>query len=200
MLRRTFSALGAAATAAALAPTPAYKSWFAPANSIRVDDRYYPVTSTFMRETGTPYPKLLHTDYEDLARQRDALLKLSNLRNTFQAPMPALELMAPNGTLTRDEQALLDATVRAINVHHGVRFLRGRELAEFRFTGADQVHGLSHGLACGCSLHTVIDHNLRAVQPITHHPHYPRFSCAKHAPIADWKRRHLQALEDAKVA
>lgn len=163
---------------------------------ITVNGKAYPLSAPFVAETVDSFPALIFLSYEDLTANRDALLRLSTARHAMRAPIP-IGPLAPNGTLTVEEDDQLRALDRVINVHHGVAFLRGRDHAEFGFDGVDQVHGNAEHLPCGCILHSVHDHHRRGQPDIEVHPHMPRRSCERHASMADFKLHYAAAHADA---
>ena len=168
------------------------------AGEINVNGSRYPVTDKFQQEVLDSHPDLADLPYDQLTQMRGALLKLSDMRNSYMVPAPK-EKMGPSGTLTATEHDRLQAITQVINVHHGVRFLQDRSHEDFGFTGVDQIHGNRHTLACGCVLHTVFDHHKRHEEDKEIHPHHPRSSCDAHAHLLDdFKAHHLAAMTDAR--
>ena len=164
-------------------------------STIIVDGVEHPLSPRFMSEVGEPHPDLVGLTYDRLIAEREYLKRLANDRYEFMAPQPTGEL-APGGTLTMAEWKRLRAIDAVVNVHRGVRFLQGRPLSDFGFEHADQIKGKRSAIACGCTLHMVVDHYRVGETGATEHPHYPQMRCEKHAGEGDFRAHFEAALRD----
>ncbi len=128
----------------------------------------YPVTDAWHAANNGPFPTLAGETREALRNIQDQLLQASNSR-----------------ALTDDELATLKAANNHFDVRTSIDWLAGRDIADFGFTGVDQVHGGAGSFDCGCRLRTVFDHVVATADDasgLVINPHYPRAVCTTHAP------------------
>jgi hypothetical protein len=142
----------------------------------------YPVTDAWDAVNNAPWPDLAALSRLELRALQDQLLTISNQRAL--APAEAARLAAANNHF---------------DVRTAIDFLDGRDIADFGFTGVDQVHGNRQTFGCGCQLHTVFDHGLRGDPGnLTLYPHVPRAVCDTHAPlnVSAWEALHEKVIAD----
>ena len=167
--------------------------------TIRINDKDYSVSDSFMETTGKPYPDLLDKTYPSLKMERNQLLELSTARWEYEAPTPEGS-MAPGGTLTIEEHNRLQAIVRAMIVHKAANILThtGKSHTDYGLNYLDQVHGTLHSRPCGCIVHSIFDHHLIGDESLERYPIKPRHSCEAHAHLVDNHAAHFAAAHEVE--
>jgi hypothetical protein len=125
--------------------------------------RHFVVNEHWHEKYTKPWPHLARRSHQELYDEGHELLKLSEER-----------------ALDEDEFAYLNAMNQHFDVRSAIDRLGDRDIAEFGFTGHDQLHYKQVPAdGCGCVRELIYCHH---GTDGTHHPHAVRAPCKTHKP------------------
>lgn len=110
-------------------------------NHVMHAGKYHKVNASWHWNHTAPWPHLAALSHEELWVEAHRLMRLADQQ----------------GALKAADRAYLTSVNTHINVRRGIILLKGRDIADFKFTGHDQVcHNATH-LPCGCKPMHVFD-------------------------------------------
>lgn len=166
-------------------------------STINIDGIDFPVTDAWYAQNILNYPQFAAMNYDQLDRDRLSLLD-KNSDTTKIMPIGQKAV-----AWTPGDADMLQVVTRVLNAHRATRWLQGRPLSDFGFTGVDQVHGNAAHVLCGCKLQYCFDHHLaQANENFEQFPHHPIAVCSYHLPlfkdIASYPALHARVFSDCQ--